>query len=80
MSEFPLESQRPYQDRIQEYIKRIALLDKDGKFLASEHALAVILPSRDGRDSGGSGGTIFDDGGLGRFTYQRDHAIPFPWW
>jgi len=35
-------------------------LDK-AKFLASEHALAVILPSRDGADSGGSGGTILDD-------------------
>jgi carboxypeptidase Q len=51
---------------------------KAGKFLASEHALAVILPSRDGRDNGGSGGTIFDDGGLGRFAYKRDHANPLP--
>jgi hypothetical protein len=47
------------------------------KFVASEHAVAVILPSRDGRDSGGSGGTIFDDG-LGWFTYKRDHANPLP--
>ena len=78
LSEFPLEKQKAYQDRIQEYIKRAALLDKAGKFLASEHALAVILPSRDGRDSGGSGGTIFDDGGLGRFTYKRDRANPLP--
>ena len=78
LSEFPLEKQKAYQGRIQEYIKRAALLDKAGKFLASEHALAVILPSRDGRDSGGSGGTIFDDGGLGRCTYKRDHANPLP--
>jgi hypothetical protein len=77
-ADFPLDKQRAYSDRIQEYVKRAALLDKTGKFLASEHALAIILPSRDGRDSGGSGGTIFDDGGLGRSAYKRDHANPLP--
>jgi len=63
---------------IQDFLKRLSLLDKAGKFAASEHALAVILPSRDGRDNGGSGGTIFVDGGLGWFTYRRDHADPLP--
>ena len=77
-AEFPLERQKAYSDRMQEYTKRAALLQKAGKFLASEHALAVILPSRDGHDNGGSGGTIFDDGGLGRFAYKRDHANPLP--
>jgi hypothetical protein len=37
----------------------------------------VILPSRDGADRGGSGGTIFDDQ-VGVFSYRRDHANPFP--
>jgi len=77
-ADFPLEKQKAYSDRRQEYVKRAALLDKAGKFLASEHALATILPSRDGSDSGGSGGTIFDDGGLGRSAYKRDHANPLP--
>ena len=77
-AEFPLEKEKARSDRMQEYVKRAALLEKAGKFLASEHALAVILPSRDGHDSGGSGGTIFDDGGLGRFAYKRDHANPLP--
>jgi carboxypeptidase Q len=78
LTEFPLDKQRAFSDRLQEFTKRAALLDKTGKFLVSEHALAVILPSRDGRDGGGSGGTIFDDGGLGRSTYKRDQANPVP--
>jgi carboxypeptidase Q len=78
LAEFPLEKQRAFSDRLQEFIKRAALLDKTGKFLVSEHALAIVLPSRDGRDGGGSGGTIFDDGGLGRSAYKRDHANPLP--
>jgi hypothetical protein len=78
LGEFPLEKQRVYSDRLQEFVKRAALLDKAGKFLVSEQALAVILPSRDGRDSGGSGGTIFDDGGLSRSAYKRDQANPLP--
>ena len=40
----------------------------------------MILPSRDGSNNGGSGGTIFDDsgGGLGWFSYQREHCNPLP--
>jgi Peptidase family M28 len=77
-AEFPLEKPKPSSDRYRDYMKRRTLLEKAGKFLLAEHAVAVILPSRDGRDNGGSGGTIFDDGGLGRFTYRRDHADPLP--
>ena len=33
------------------------------KFFAAEHAAGIVIPSRDGRNNGGSGGTIFDDGG-----------------
>ena len=63
-----------------ELMKRFELREKVSKLLASEHALALVLPSRDGRNSGGSGGTIFDDssGGLGWFIYQREHAQPLP--
>jgi len=68
------------EDFIQEFIKRLAFREKVGAFLASEHAAGVVVPSRDGRDNGGSGGTIFDDGGsgMGWFTYQREHAEPLP--
>jgi hypothetical protein len=63
-----------------ELMKTIELRQKVSQFLASEHALAVILPSRDGRNNGGSGGTIFVDSsrGLGWFSYQRDHIQPVP--
>jgi carboxypeptidase Q len=54
--------------------------EKTAKFLASEHALAVILPSRDGQNGGGSGGTIFDDNGsfLTKTSYLRDDIDPVP--
>ena len=63
-----------------ELMKSIDLRQKISAFLASEHALAVILPSRDGRNNGGSGGTIFVDSsrGLGWFSYQREHIQPVP--
>jgi carboxypeptidase Q len=51
------------QKFLQAYLKRIQLIDKIGQSFADEHVAAVILPSRDGRDGGGSGGTFFDDGG-----------------
>ena len=68
------------EDYIERFKKRIELRQKIGKFLAAEHALAVIMPSRDGRDSGGSGGTIFDDNGaaFGWGVYQRENANPLP--
>src|SRR5690348_5430608 len=68
------------EDFIQEFIKRLAFREKAGAFFAAEHAAGVVVPSRDGRDNGGSGGTIFDDGGsgMGWFTYQREHAEVLP--
>jgi len=68
------------QDFFADFIKRLAFREKAGKFFADEHALAIIVPSRDGRNNGGSGGTIFDDGGggMGWFTYKREHAEPLP--
>jgi len=63
-----------------ELMKSIELRQKISKFLADEKALAVILPSRDGRNNGGSGGTIFVDSsrGLGWYSYQREHIQPAP--
>ncbi|HEV2469383.1 MAG TPA: M20/M25/M40 family metallo-hydrolase [Candidatus Sulfotelmatobacter sp.] len=68
------------QEFFQEFIRRLEFREKAGKFFADEHAAAIVVPSRDGRDGGGSGGTIFDDGGsgMGWFTYQRQHAEELP--
>jgi carboxypeptidase Q len=78
--DFPLEKPKSFSERAPDYAKRRALLEKTGKFLAAEHAVGVLLPSRDGRDNGGAGGTIFDDNGsyLSSSAYQRDHADPLP--
>ena len=76
--DFPLEKPKSFSERVPDYVKRRLLLEKTGNFLASEHALAAIMPSRDGRDNGGSGGTIFDDGSLGWFTYKREHVDAVP--
>jgi hypothetical protein len=64
----------------QAFLKRLAFREKVGKFLAAEQALAVITPSRDGRNNGGSGGTIFDDSGagFGWTTYRPEHVNPLP--
>jgi len=68
------------EDFLQSFIKQLEFREKVGQFLAAEHAIGVVVPSRDGRNNGGSGGTIFDDGGsgMGWFTYQREHAEPLP--
>jgi carboxypeptidase Q len=65
---------------VQEYLARITLRGKIGKFAADEHAAAIIVPSRDGGRHGGSGGTIFDDSGQGLdwLAYQREHIAPLP--
>jgi carboxypeptidase Q len=67
-------------DGFADFIKRLEFREKVGKFLADEHAAGIVIPSRDGRNNGGSGGTIFDDGGsgMGWFTYQREHAETLP--
>src|ERR1700735_2788014 len=68
------------EDSFQTFIKRVEFREKVGQFLAAEHAAGVVVPSRDGRNNGGSGGTIFDDGGsgMGWFTYKREHAEALP--
>ena len=64
----------------QDFIKRLEFRQEAGKFLADEHAAGIVVPSRDARNNGGSGGTIFDDGGsgMGWFTYKREHAEALP--
>jgi carboxypeptidase Q len=79
--EYPLDDPNANFDKfVQEYLEKIAKRGKTAKFLADEHALAVLVPSRDSGDHGGSGGTIFDDSGEGVswFAYQRANATPLP--
>jgi carboxypeptidase Q len=79
LEEYPVTVGAPPRD-FQAYIRRAQLREKIGKFLAEEQAIAVLMPSRDAPDSGGSGGTFFDDNGsaFGGLVYQRDHANPLP--
>jgi hypothetical protein len=79
LTEFPVNGQRRENFRA-EFLKQMQLRNKIGKFLAEEHALAVIVPSRDGRDGGGSGGTVFDDSGsdMSWFAYKRENLNPLP--
>jgi len=79
IQEYPLNPPNPTFS-FQTFLKRAAFREKVGKFLAAEQALAVITPSRDGRNNGGSGGTIFDDSGagFGWLIYRPEHANPLP--
>ncbi len=78
-AEFPVHVGE-HEDFFASFIKRLEFREKLGQFLLAEHAVGVVVPSRDGRNNGGSGGTIFDDGGsgMGWFSYQREHAEPLP--
>ena len=81
IAEYPAGGMGPdYQARIKAYIERTRMADKVAQFLADEKAAAVIRPSRDGKNGGGSGGTFFDDNGaaLGRTPYKRDTAVKVP--
>jgi carboxypeptidase Q len=71
---------RDLQRRIEAYVKRAALREKVAAFLADEKVAGVVLPSRDGKNSGGSGGTFFDDNGaaLGTQPYKADKAVKVP--
>ncbi len=68
-----------YQARIARYIKRMKTTNEVIKFLADEKVLGVIVPSRDGKNGGGTG-IIFDDNGaaLGRTPYKVEGKVPFP--
>ena len=60
--------------------ERNRLIDKVAQFFADEKVAAVIEPSRDGKNGGGSGGTLFDDNGatLGRTPYVAEHRVKIP--
>jgi carboxypeptidase Q len=77
---YPLENgNADMQARIERYMKRLALNRKILPFLTEEKPAGIIVPSRDGKNGGGTG-IIFDDNGaaLGRTPYKRDTAVPFP--
>ena len=69
MTEFPVPAGEagnlsPEQKaRMATRLERNKLLDKLAQFLADEKVAAVIEPSRDAKNGGGSGGTLFDDNG-----------------
>jgi hypothetical protein len=68
------------QVRIHAYIERQKLVDKVAQYFADEKVAAVIEPSRDSKNGGGSGGTFFDDNGatLGRTPYVADKRVKIP--
>jgi hypothetical protein len=80
LESLPVENeQADTQARIERAVKRAKLMNELIPFLAEEKVAAVIVPSRDGQNGGGTG-IIFDDNGaaLGRTPYHRDTAVPFP--
>lgn len=79
IEEYPVRAERQ-TPQFQRFLQRAEFRNKLVQFLASEQVAAIIQPSRDGENSGGSGGTIFDDNGanLGFQVYQRDHATTIP--
>lgn len=68
------------QARLRAYVERSRMIDKVAQFFADERVAAVIEPSRDAKNGGGSGGTIFDDNGatLGRTPYLADKRVKIP--
>ena len=68
------------QARLRERMARLQLIDKIVKFFTDEKVAAVIEPSRDASNGGGSGGTFFDDNGatLGRTPYHADTRVTVP--
>jgi len=68
------------QARMHARMERLQLLEKVAQFFGDEKVAAVIEPSRDGSNGGGSGGTLFDDNGatLGRTPYLADHRVKVP--
>jgi hypothetical protein len=68
------------QARLRTYMERNKLIDKIAQFFYDEKVAAVIEPSRDAKNGGGSGGTLFDDNGatLGRTPYVAAKAVKVP--
>jgi carboxypeptidase Q len=68
------------QARLRDRMERLRLIDKIAQLFADEKVAAVIEPSRDGKNGGGSGGTLFDDNGatLGRTPYVAEKRVKIP--
>jgi carboxypeptidase Q len=68
------------QARIRAFIERMRMVDKVAQFFTDEKVAAVIEPSRDAKNGGGSGGTLFDDNGatLGRTPYLAEKRVKIP--
>jgi hypothetical protein len=68
------------QARMRERQERMRIIDHIAQFFADEKVAAVIEPSRDAKNGGGSGGTIFDDNGatIGRTPYLSDKRVKIP--
>ena len=68
------------QARLRTFMERMRMIDKVAQFFAEEKVAAVIEPSRDAKNGGGSGGTFFDDNGatLGRTPYLADKRVKIP--
>ena len=68
------------QARLRTFMERMRMIDKIAQFFADEKVAAVIEPSRDGKNGGGSGGTFFDDNGatLGRTPYLAAKQVKIP--
>jgi carboxypeptidase Q len=79
LESLPLEGNDGAAQARERYIKRTKLLKELLPLLAEEKVAGVIVPSRDGKDGGGTG-IIFDDNNaaIGRTPYHRDAAISFP--
>jgi carboxypeptidase Q len=71
---------REMSPRLRAYLERMRMVDKIAQFFADEKVAAVIEPSRDAKNGGGSGGTFFDDNGatLGRTPYLADKKVKIP--
>ena len=67
------------EQRIAAGMKALKLRSDAVKMMASEGVLAIITPSRDGGDGGGTG-IIFDDNGanLARDAQKADNKVPVP--
>jgi carboxypeptidase Q len=68
------------QARLAARMERLRLIDKIAQFFADEKVAAIIEPSRDASNGGGSGGTLFDDNGatLGRTPYVAEKRVKVP--
>jgi len=85
LAEFPVNANAggippEMQARMRTFMERMRMIDKVAQFFADEKVAAVIEPSRDGRNGGGSGGTLFDDNGatLGRTPYIAEKKVKVP--